>query len=720
MYRTRRSSIDHRSGARARPEVRRRTPTLRTAGLAVLAASPLFGFMACSSSSGGSSSTAGTGGAHAGGPVAMHSSSIAVTPDGTTLYVVNADADSVSQIDTKGRKLVREIPLASGPPSVDASGHYTPAVGPRALALSPQAGVLYVTGERSSKLYAIDLTTFSVKTSVEVGSEPIGVLVSPDESAVYVACSNDATVVRVDPTSMTVTQTATITEGTSPAGAAIPAEPWALGWSLDASLLYVTHLVAPRVSALDPASLAVKETLTIPDVSPGSDKRLANGQARGLYDVVARPGTSGEVWTSHMMLAVGTPETTDPTTSLDFESTAFPTLSVFDGAGTFVTRMSTNAMAVSSNNGAFGDIVSGPHAVAFTADGSFALMLDGASEDVLAVDANGRVEAQLLRPLYLQDGPQGHMQEGIVISPDGKSAYIDERNTSDVAVIAIDTSNGITLTVDGASIPRLSKDPMPAAMRAGQLLFNTANSDLVPITQNHWIACATCHVEGRSDAVTWKFLEGPRDTPSNAGGVSDTGFLLRTADRSFVSDYWQTIDTEQGGAFGGTVNDDEGIAVPPTDPKILADMQAIQTYVNFAIPVPVPPHTDPTLVAQGQMIFSSAGCPTCHLPTHAYTDSGQGNPTLSLDGPVLLHDVGTCVTTSFPDVAHTDQDGGARAACMFDTPTLRGIASSPPYLHDGSAPTLLDVLVNTKGKMGNTGNLSSGQLEALAEFLRSL
>ena len=29
--------------------------------------------------------------------------------------------------------------------------------------------------------------------------------------------------------------------------------------------------------------------------------------------------------------------------------------------------------------------------------------------------------------------------------------------------------------------------------------------------------------------MTWKFAQGPRDTPTNAGGVLDTGFLFRTA-----------------------------------------------------------------------------------------------------------------------------------------------------------------------------------------------
>jgi YVTN family beta-propeller protein len=659
-----------------------------------------------------------------------------VSPDGSKVWVVNADADSVSELDTVGKKLVREIPLAAMPPTPDGQGNFAPSIAPRALALSPKANILYVSGERASQLFAIDLASGTVKNKIDVGSEPIGVLVSPDESAVYVACSNEGTVVRIDAASGKITATAAITDGTSVNGFPIQAEPWALGWSGDASTLYVTHLVAPSVSALDPTTLAVKSTLSIPDVGSRGNKLLANGQARGLYDVVARPGTSGEIWVPHMMLAVDTPETTDPTTTLDFESTAFPTLSILKGDGTLVKRLYPKATTfVQGDDGAFGDIVSGPHAVVFTADGSYALMLDSASEDVLAVDANGRVEAQLLRPLYVdKTKAMGHMQEGIVISPDGKHAYIDERNSwnpnttswgGDVAVIAIDTSGGtINLTVDGPPIPRLSSDPMPAPIRHGQFLFNTANSDLVGITQNHWVACASCHVEGRSDAVTWKFLAGPRDTPTNAGGKSDTGFMLRTADRVNVADYWQTVVLEQGGAFGGSITD-AGVAIPPTDPSVLADMKDIQTYVNRGIPTPVPPHTDPTLVAKGQTIFTDpvVGCSNCHSGP-AHTDScasaGLGTPQgcdLSL---ATFHSVGTCVTTGFPDVSHTDQNGNYRAACLFNTPSLRGVASTPPYLHDGSAPTLHDVLVITKGQMGDTSGLSSSDLDALVEYLRSL
>jgi len=174
-----------------------------------------------------------------------------------------------------------------------------------------------------------------------------------------------------------------------------------------------------------------------------------------------------------------------------------------------------------------------------------------------------------------------------------------------------------------------------------------------------------------------------------------------------VQDYWHTVNIEQGGTF---------------DPVADADLlDAIANYVNLAIPLPVPPTTDPALVARGQQIFTSAevGCSSCHSGAH-FTDSGDGNPALDLGGMINLHDVGTCVTAGFPDVAHDDVAGHPRQACMFDTPSLAGVASTPPYLHDGSARTLRDVLEQTRGKMGDISSLDEDDLRALVEYLRSL
>ncbi len=598
--------------------------------------------------------------------VVTHSSSLAIA--GTLLYVVNADADSVSVIDTATRQLVREVAL--GTPQLR-DGAYTPSVMPRAIAVD--GGKLYVTGERAGALFEIDTGSWRVR-SLRIGSEPIGVLV--DRDAIFVAVSQDHAIVKVDRASFTVT-----------ARVSVSAEPWALAWAH--GKLIVSHLLAPDITVLDPATLAVAASWAVPAIAlRGNDARLPHGTPRGFYDLAPRPGSS-ELWIPHLLLGT---DTAQP--ALDFERTAFPAVSLVRTDGTYRRTLSVDVEAIPRTDGSFGDIVSGPHALAFTSDGTYALMVDTNSEDVMVIDARTEVEASLLRPL------PGHMPEGIVIAADDKLAYVDERNTHDIAILAL---NGGSLSVEG-TIPRLARDPMPGDLRAGQHLFFSANSDEHPITRNHWIACATCHLEGRSDAVSWKFTQGPRDTPSNAGGTQGTGFLFRTGDRTAIADYWQTIDLEQGGRFDRTAQAD-----------LLASLAA---FVDRGLPAPIPPTTDPVLVARGKQLFEdpAVGCATCHYGPRL-TDSGAGNASLDLAGPVLLHDVGTC---GADDVAHPDRDGHAREACKFDTPSLTGIASSAPYLHDGRAATLADVLAQTRGKMGHIEQLSADQTAALVEYMRSL
>ena len=58
----------------------------------------------------------------------------------------------------------------------------------------------------------------------------------------------------------------------------------------------------------------------------------------------------------------------------------------------------------------------------------------------------------------------------------------------------------------------------------------------------------------------------------------------------------------------------------------------------------------------------------------------------------------------------------------YDTPTLLGVYRSPPYLHDGRAKTLLDVLTtaNRSDRHGKTSHLTKEQLDDLVAFLKSL
>jgi YVTN family beta-propeller protein len=638
-----------------------------------------------------------------------HSASLAASPDGSRLFVVHPDADTVSIIDRASRSIVHDVLLAAAPPAQDPSTHrYAPAVGPRALGVNSTGRMLYVTGQRSGEVYAVDASTGTVRAHASVCSEPIGIVVSADDASLFVACAQDDEIVELHSSDLSV------------AGeAACPRKPWGLAWAPDGRTLFATHLLGPGVSVLTAAPLALRTTWPLddgPPVGDPEDPTEPHGPVRGIYDAIVRPGTS-ELWAAHLMLGTDTPQP-----ALVFNETVFPSISLFDGAGRALARLSVQANP--GDGQAFGDVVSGPRAVAFSSDGKLAFVVDTDSEDVVIIDAEERVEAQLVRPL------PGHMPEGVVWL-DGE-IYVYERNTEDIAVFSVSKVDaGVSVAADGPPFPSIGGDPMPAALRLGQRLFYSANSDDLPLTQNHWVACASCHIEGRSDAVTWKFAQGPRDTPTNAGGLLDTGFLFRTADRAQVQDYWRTINVEQGGHFD----------ITNASQKALLD--ALAAYVNYALPPPIPPSTDASrttrgaelasLRARGEGVFTQLGCAACHSGS-AKTDSGAGNPMLDLTGPVvssiaqggvLLHDVGTCVTSgAWPDVAHEDIDGDARDGCAFDTPALRGLADSAPYLHDGSAATLEDVLPWMLQAVAATGasppSLSDGDRQALVEYLRSL
>jgi hypothetical protein len=83
-------------------------------------------------------------------------------------------------------------------------------------------------------------------------------------------------------------------------------------------------------------------------------------------------------------------------------------------------------------------------------------------------------------------------------------------------------------------------------------------------------------------------------------------------------------------------------------------------------------------------------------------------------GQPLLHDVGTLGEGSGQRL------GGGLPG--LDTPTLHGLWSSAPYLHDGSAASLRDVITvrNPDDLHGRTTQLLVGDIDNLEQYLLSL
>ncbi len=616
------------------------------------------------------------------------SRSLAFSADGGSLWVTNAESDSISEIDLAGRTLKSEVLLALKPPAVDGAGRYEPALRPRAIAVVGDIG--FVAAQSSNSVLAVQLKTGTTIKVIATGAEPVSVVASADGARVYVVNHQAATVQAIDTATYAVIATLSIGE-----------HPWGASLSADGKTLFVSHLLLhPGLSLIDASKLTLTSFTALPDQPPDASKNklVPNGQARGAYSIVPNPIT-GQLWMPHLLLATGTPQP-----ALDFQSTVFPTITLFQPGGAQVDRrLLFRPSSVPSFAGAFTDSVSGPRDVAFTPDGALALVAMAQSEDVMVFDAATGFQVALVRPT------PSALLEGILVNSTGTEAYLHGRVSHDVTVLKIAKgAAGAKVTVEGDRIETLSSDPMPADLRHGMRLFYSANSAAFPVTQDFWVACSSCHLEGQSDAVTWQFNQGPRDTPSNAGGPINTGFLFRQAVRNDVIDYDETIRVEQGGHYRRDV------------PSQLPDLQALAKFTNYAIPFPQNPNRNAdaaTLASQsrGEKLFN-ARCTSCHSGNYL-TDSGSGNPTLDPSGPVLLHDIGTCATTGpFPDKPAADIAGNPRAACAFDTPTLRGIFATAPYFHDGSAATLEEVIA----RVPNTSDLSATDRADLVNHLKTL
>jgi cytochrome c peroxidase len=227
---------------------------------------------------------------------------------------------------------------------------------------------------------------------------------------------------------------------------------------------------------------------------------------------------------------------------------------------------------------------------------------------------------------------------------------------------------------------------LPEAIVRGRELFHSVDPRL---TQNGAISCASCHPGGGDDGTTWAFAEGPRQSPALWGGITGTepfhwdGIVRDMADISRV-----TIIGRMGGSGLGR-----------------ADMNAIGAFLD-TIPAPAPRTTalnEHESVDRGATVFKALGCQQCHSGADL-TDN-------------RMHDVGTGI-------------GFVPRETMYEfaTPSLKGLDHTAPYLHDGSAATLRDMVEQlvVTGRMVGEGlaidprSLTEEQKDDLVAYLRSL
>ena len=314
-------------------------------------------------------------------------------------------------------------------------------------------------------------------------------------------------------------------------------------------------------------------------------------------------------------------------------------------------------------------------------------------------------------------GDVGLAPNGLALSPDDRFLYVDAYLSREV--VAYDVSSFDAAPAPIARLPIVATEPLSPEVLRGKQLFNDA---LDPrLGSDGYVACAHCHLDGLDDHRTWDFTdrgEGLRNTTSLLGAPT-TGAIHWSANFDELQDF----EHDLRGPFRGTglMSDaDFHTGTRDTtlgDPKagVSADLDALAAYVaSLAQPAPSPHRSPdgslPEAAARGRVLFGSSatGCTTCHAGA-ALHDSGFTAP-----GVPRLHDVGTLGPGS-----------GLRLGAALpgiDTPTLHGVWSTAPYLHDGSAATLRDVLItrNASDAHGVTSHLSDAEVDDLVAYLLCL
>jgi DNA-binding beta-propeller fold protein YncE len=311
----------------------------------------------------------------------------------------------------------------------------------------------------------------------------------------------------------------------------------------------------------------------------------------------------------------------------------------------------------------------------------------------------------------------GIAPEGLVLSPEGRFLFVQDFLGRSVRVFDVSVMPIPTLVTE---VRTAMGEPLSDDVLAGKIVFYRSRDPRM--SRTGYVSCASCHLDGESDGLTWDFTqrgEGLRNTIDLLGRAgTGHGPMHWSANFDEVQDFEGDIRNGQGGSGFLSAAQWSTHMMPLGDPKsgLSAELDQLSAYLTSLSTFDVSPHRhdgDAEWEAsrdRGEALFRRAdvGCSGCHSGERL-TDSAFTSP-----GTPRLHDVGTIRPTSGMRL------GGTLTG--LDTPTLHGLWRSAPYLHDGSADSLRDVLVtrNPEDRHGVTSALSPSDLDDLETFLLAL
>ncbi len=589
---------------------------------------------------------------------------------------------------------------------------------PVAVVVDKAGKTLYVAEHTASQVAVVDLATEKVTKTMKVSGPPTGVVLSPDSAKLYVTWAAPAGGVDVLD-AKTGKKLSTIAAGHTPISPTI---------SADGKMLYVCNQFNNNVSIIDlkagKAICAVpvgREPVGAAVTPDGKTVFVANQLPSGAADGAYVASTVSVIDTVAKKVAASI---TFPNGSTDLKDIVISP----DGKYAYVTHilaryhlpttqlergwMNTNAMSIIDvpgrkmiNTILLDDVDKGaanPYGVTVTADGKQVVVTHAGTHEVSIIDVMGVMKklaeiAAAEKVIRDRSGKDAYVATSIADVPNDLAFLVDLRRRirlagngpRGVAVVGTkvyaaeyftDTLGVLDINPEVRPFPKsipLGPKQAVSVARKGERFFHDAE-----LCFQTWQSCSSCHPEGRNDGLNWDLLNDGLGNPKNTKSMllaHQTPPAMITGVRARAE-----VAVRSGIRF-------IQFAVRPEE-----DAVAIDTYLKSMKPVPSPYLVNGKLSAsaqRGKKVYEKAGCAACH------------------SGPYLtdkqMYNVGT----------GKDRE----AEREFDTPALIEAWRTGPYLYDGRAATIQEVLTkyNNKDQHGKTSKLTKREIADLAEYVLS-
>lgn len=545
------------------------------------------------------------------------------------------------------------------------------------LALGKDNRTLVAANTFNNSISVITLPAAKLTTEIPVGNDPRSVALTADGLRAVTANRADGTLSVVD---LTTSQVTTIPlHGIFPYGVVVD----------DRDRAYVSLEGSNAIDIVDLKTAAVLETIPVPAAPAGlallgdflyvthfwsgnltlvylPDARVVQTTSTGLDTSISQ---SIELDVTRAIAYVPQTRSNAQNGALTYDTVVFPVVNHIDLHNLQVQRTDRITLDTADRP------VNMPFAIALDRFRQWIYVANAGSNDISVIDLTTGVMRGHI--------PVGFSPRGILLNRDNSLLFVN--NALEGSLSIIETRN-LTVT-DKLPISdfKLSVDTIVAA----QLFYGAVDSRM---SYGNWISCANCHFDGMSDGRVWQgTADGPRNTPVLYN-------LLETPPYNWSANWDELADVElkirhlQGGT--GLITDEPLSPANGTPHAGLSlDLDSLTAYMaSFTGPTSMPV-TNADLVKRGADIFNQQNCGSCHTGASG-TDLKQ-------------HDVGTGTSPN------------EKAGTTFDTPTLRWLAMSAPYFHDGSAATLRDVFTMS-GAHQLIGKVSLEDIDALAAYLLSL